>query len=336
MTPGRRPGQRLVGGTAFAVVLADAGAKVGLWGRSAEVCDEVTRRHTNTRYLGDTPLPETIEASTDAAAVVEDDDVAMLAVPSQTLRANLDRWRPLDPRRGECLVSLMKGVELGTPAAVSEVMAEVGAVSRGAGGHGVGAEPRPRDRVRQPAACVVACVDDRRCRARRPGLPGALFRPYTDIGRRRCRALRGGQERHRPGRRHRRGHGHGRQSKASIITRGLAETVRLGVALGGDPVTFAGLAGLGDLVATCVSPFRATAPSGCRWARGWTSPRPPPPRSKTAEGVMSCRRSSSSPATTTSRCRSRSRSSRSSHGGADVREMGRRPDSAAPAEPEGL
>ena len=80
-------------GTTFAIVLADAGAKVRVWGRDAGVCEEITRRHTNSRYLGDTPLPDAIEASSDAAAVLEGADVVVLAVPSQTLRGNLEVWR---------------------------------------------------------------------------------------------------------------------------------------------------------------------------------------------------------------------------------------------------
>jgi glycerol-3-phosphate dehydrogenase (NAD(P)+) len=84
-------------GTTFAVVLADAGGKVRLWGRDAAVCAEVNERHTNARYLGETPLPDSIEASTDHAAVLDGAEVVVLAVPSQTLRDNLGVWRPACP-----------------------------------------------------------------------------------------------------------------------------------------------------------------------------------------------------------------------------------------------
>ena len=114
-------------GTTFAVVLADAGAKVRLWGRDPAVCAEVNERHTNARYLGDTPLPESIEASTDHAAVLDGAEVVVLAVPSQTLRDNLVLWRPALPPEA-VLVSLMKGVEAGSHLRMSQVVADVAAV----------------------------------------------------------------------------------------------------------------------------------------------------------------------------------------------------------------
>jgi glycerol-3-phosphate dehydrogenase (NAD(P)+) len=142
-------------GTTFAVVLADAGAKVRLWGRNTQVCAEITERHTNSRYLGDTPLPESIEASTDAAGVLDGADVVVLAVPSQTLRDNLAAWRPALPA-GAVLVSLMKGVEATTHLRMSQVVGQVADVGPERVAVVSGPNLAKEIAVRQPTATVVA------------------------------------------------------------------------------------------------------------------------------------------------------------------------------------
>ena len=112
-------------GTAFAAVLADAGSQVRMWGRRAELVDEINQSHVNSGYLPDLLLPESISATTDPREAAEGVDVVVLAVPSQTLRINLGQWADFLPRQA-AVVSLMKGVELGTTKRMSEVIAEVG------------------------------------------------------------------------------------------------------------------------------------------------------------------------------------------------------------------
>ena len=142
-------------GTAFSIILADAGADVVLWGRRAEAAEAINRAHENTDYLPGITLPESISATSDASAALSTAEVVVLAVPSQTLRANLTEWTPLLPD-GCVLVSLMKGIELGTTRRMSEVIGEV----TGAPPERVAVVSGPNlakeIAQRQPAASVVA------------------------------------------------------------------------------------------------------------------------------------------------------------------------------------
>jgi glycerol-3-phosphate dehydrogenase (NAD(P)+) len=274
-------------GTTFAVVLADAGAKVTMWGRRQEVCAEIEQRHRNTDYLGDLPLPETISASTDAAVALDGADVVVLAVPSQTLRPNLERWRPLLPP-SSVLVSLMKGVELGTMRRMSEVVREVAGIGPDRVAVVSGPNLAREIAQRQPTATVVACAELEVAEGLAAGCSTGYFRPYTNtdvVGVELGGAVKnviglavGIAE----------GMGLGDNTKASIITRGLAETMRLGAALGAEPETLAGLAGMGDLVATCASPLSRNRTFGVHLGRGMTLDEVVAMTNRTAEGVKSC------------------------------------------------
>jgi glycerol-3-phosphate dehydrogenase (NAD(P)+) len=274
-------------GTTFAVVLADAGAKVTMWGRRPEVCREIEERHRNSDYLGDLPLPETIAASPAAGVALDGADVVVLAVPSQTLRENLKAWRPLLPPQS-VLVSLMKGVELGSLKRMSEVVGEVA----GAGPDRVAVVSGPNLASeiarRQPTATVVACADLDVAEQIAEDCSTGYFRPYTntdvvgvELGGsvKNVIALAVGIAE---------GMGLGDNTKASLITRGLAETARLGAALGADPATFAGLAGMGDLVATCASPLSRNRTFGVHLGQGMTLAEVTAMTNRTAEGVKSC------------------------------------------------
>jgi glycerol-3-phosphate dehydrogenase (NAD(P)+) len=274
-------------GTTFAVVLADAGGKVTMWGRRDEVCREIEERHRNSDYLGDLPLPATISASSSAAVALDGADVVVLAVPSQTLRANLEAWRSLLPP-ASLLVSLMKGVELGSHKRMSEVIAEVAGAAPDRVAVVSGPNLATEIARRQPTATVVACADldvaDQLAEACSTG----YFRPYTNtdvVGVELGGAVKnviglavGIAE----------GMGLGDNTKASIVTRGLAEIGRLGVALGADPATFAGLAGMGDLVATCASPLSRNRTFGVHLGQGMTLEEVQAMTNRTAEGVKSC------------------------------------------------
>jgi glycerol-3-phosphate dehydrogenase (NAD(P)+) len=276
-------------GTTFAKVLADAGTDTTLWARRRELADRITSDRENVDYLPGIQLPAKVTATHDAAAAVSGAELVAFAVPSQSLRANLEIWRDVLPADA-VLVSLMKGVELGSAKRMSEVIAEV-----------TGAPP---DRIvvisgpnlareiaeEQPTATVIACVDEFRSQQVQDACSPPYLRPYTNTDVVGCElggavknviALACGIGV---------GMGFGDNSIASLITRGLAETARLGIVLGADPMTFAGLAGLGDLVATCNSPLSRNRSFGERLGRGDTLEQAQASaHGQVAEGVQSCR-----------------------------------------------
>jgi len=274
-------------GTTFAVVLADAGAKVTMWGRRAEVCAEIDGQHRNRDYHGDLELPGTISASTDPAVALDGADVVVIAIPSQSLRANLVAWRPFLPA-SSLLVSLMKGVEDGTLLRMSEVIAEVAEAGPGRVAVISGPNLAPEIALRQPTATVVACAVQEVGEQLAAVCSTAYFRPYTNtdiIGVELGGAVKnviglavGIVE----------GMGLGDNAKASIITRGLAETSRLGVVMGAEPATFSGLAGMGDLVATCASPLSRNRTFGVHLGQGMPLEEVIRITNRTAEGVNSC------------------------------------------------
>ncbi|MEV8633474.1 NAD(P)H-dependent glycerol-3-phosphate dehydrogenase [Streptosporangium sp. NPDC051023] len=275
-------------GTTFAMILAGAGGKTVLWGRRPEVVEAIDRRHENPDYLPGVKLPETLRATTDPAEALDGADFVVLAVPSQTLRANLTEWKP-DLPQDAVLVSLMKGIELGTTKRMSEVICEVAEVPKEqvavvSGPNLVGEIIRG-----QPAATVVACADERAMERLQEAchLP-PWFRPYTnpdvvgvELGGavKNVIALAVGVAA---------GMGLGDNVGAMLMTRGLAEISRLGAVLGADPHTFAGLAGMGDLIATCTSPLSRNRTFGENLGRGMTLAEVVAATKQTAEGVKSC------------------------------------------------
>ena len=275
-------------GTAMAKVLADAGSDVRLWARNPEVAEEVNAGHTNQRYLPGISLPARIRATADPAEALDGVTTVLLGVPSQTLRTNLLSWRDhIEP--GATLVSLAKGIELGTLMRMSQVIVAVTGVD--AGQVAVVSGPNLADEIaqQQPAATVVACSDSGRAVALQRALNTGYLRPYTntdvvgtEIGGA-CKnviALACGMAA---------GVGLGENTAAAIITRGLAEIMRLGIALGAKTTTLAGLAGVGDLVATCTSAHSRNRSFGARLGRGDTLAQAERAADgHVAEGVTSC------------------------------------------------
>jgi glycerol-3-phosphate dehydrogenase (NAD(P)+) len=254
-------------GTAFALVLADAGNEVALWARRAELVEAMTVKRVNVDHLPGVELPDALVPTTDAGAALADAELVFLAVPSQRLREHLERWAPM-LRPDSVLISLAKGVELATTYRMSQVIAEV----TGAGPDRIAVVTGPNlageVAVRQPAAAVVACAELDVAGRVQDACHTEWFRAYTHtdvIG-----AELGGAIKNvialAVGMAH--GMGLGDNAKAALMTRGIAETSRLGVALGADPYTFAGLAGLGDLVATCQSPLSRNRSFGERVGSG--------------------------------------------------------------------
>jgi glycerol-3-phosphate dehydrogenase (NAD(P)+) len=275
-------------GTTFAKVLADAGRDVRLWARRTEVAAAINDSHRNPDYLPGIELPALLAATTDAATALDGTDAVVLAVPSQTLRTNLSGWRVLLPP-GALLVSLAKGVELGTLSRMSEVVVDVAGVGRDQVAVLTGPNLAREIAAEEPTATVIACADHDRAVALQYACTTGYFRAYTETDVIGCEvgganknviALACGMAQ---------GMGFGDNTRASLITRGLAETARLGAALGADPMTFAGLAGLGDLVATCSSPLSRNRSFGERLGRGETLAQAEEANhGQVAEGVKSC------------------------------------------------
>ena len=274
-------------GPAFSIVLADAGNDVTIWARREEVCASINDKRENADYLPGIVLPEAISATHDPERALDGADFVVLAVPSQTLRKNLTDWADFIPRHA-VMVSLMKGVELDTLKRMSEVIGEV----TGAGPERIGVVSGPNLAKeiarREPAASVVACADEQVAMRLRDLCHSASFRPYSSTDVVGCElggayknviALSVGMAV---------GLGFGDNTTASVITRGLAETARLATALGADPMTLMGLAGLGDLVATCSSPLSRNRTFGEKLGQGMTTAEITASTRQVAEGVKSC------------------------------------------------
>lgn len=273
-------------GTTFSMVLCDAGVQAVLWGRRPDLVDSINTWHVNTDYLPGIMLPEALRATVHPGEALDGADLVVLAVPAQHLRELLAQWTRLVPRTAT-LVSLMKGIELGSCKRMSEVVREV----VGAGDHEVAVVSGPNLALeiaeRQPTATVVACADPERARWLQQVCHTGYFRPYTNTDVAGCElagavknviALAVGMAA---------GMGFGDNARASLITRGLAEIARLGAALGADQHTFAGLAGLGDLVATCNSPLSRNRTFGENLGRGMTLDEVAGGTRQVAEGVKS-------------------------------------------------
>lgn len=236
-------------GTAVAAIAA-TNAPTVLWARRPELADQIAKEHENGDYLAGLALPESLEATSDLAVAADGADVVVMGVPSHGFRDVLTELKAnLAP--GTPVVSLSKGVEQGTLLRMTEVIADV------VPGHpaGVLTGPNLAKEVLQgsPAAAVVAFQEDAVAEELQTLFSTSTFRVYRNDDVVGCEvagalknvmAIAAGMAD---------GLGFGDNTKAALLTRGLAELTRLGVALGGNPLTFAGLAGMGDLVATCSS-----------------------------------------------------------------------------------
>src|ERR1700744_3218726 len=256
-------------GTALAKVLVDAGGQVTLWARRADVAERINSSRYNPDYLPGTLLPIGIHATADAEEGLSGATTGLLGVPAQMLRETLEQWAPL-LERGATLVSLAKGIELGTLMRMSQVIVSVTAVDPAQVAVISGPNLASEIAQCQPTATVVASSDSGRAVALQRMLNSGYFRPYTnsdvvgtEVGGA-CKnviALACGMAA---------GVGLGENTAAAIITRGLAEIIRLGIALGAKGATLAGLAGVGDLVAPCTSPHSRNRSMGERLGRGAT------------------------------------------------------------------
>jgi glycerol-3-phosphate dehydrogenase (NAD(P)+) len=274
-------------GTAFSIVLADAGNDVTLWSRRADLANAINETHQNPDYQPGIQLPPTVSATDDVEKALHGADIVVLATPSQTLRGNLTEWAPY-VEVDAVYLSLMKGVELGSLKRMSEVIAEV----TGAGPDRIavlsGPNLSPEIARREPAASVVACEDEEIAKRIQALCHSPAFRPYTSVDVLGCEL--GGAYKNVVGLAVGMavGLGFGDNTTASVITRGLAETARLATALGANPLTLMGLAGLGDLVATCSSPLSRNRTFGEKLGEGMTAEEIYASTRQVAEGAKSC------------------------------------------------
>jgi len=275
-------------GTAFAQILADAGAeRVTLWARRPEIAQRIRDDHHNPDYLPEVELSPVVTATSDPQEAAAGAELVVLAVPSQSLRDNLGQWGADLPQDAP-VVSLMKGIELGTGLRMSQVIAAAG-VEESRIVVVTGPNLSREIAARQPAASVVASADHAAADRVAAAAMTAYFRPYTqtdvvgaELGGavKNVIALAVGMAE---------GLGYGDNTKSSLITRGLAETARLGQALGADPATLMGLAGVGDLIATCMSPLSRNHRVGVALGQGRSVEEILAVPHQTAEGVKSCR-----------------------------------------------
>jgi len=272
-------------GTTVAALAAE-NTPTTLWARRPELAEQIATEHVNGAYLADYPLPASLHATADLEEAVTQADVLVMGVPSQGFRDALvdvaQYLRPWVP-----VVSLTKGLELGTRRRMSEIIGEV------VPGHPIGVLTGPNLAKEilagQAAASVIAMDDHNVARALQVLFATNVFRVYTNedvIG---CElggvlknvvAIAAGMAD---------GLGAGDNTRAAVITRGLNEITALGVAMGGNPMTFAGLAGMGDLVATCISPQSRNRHVGEQLGRGSTIEEVIEAMNMVAEGVKTSR-----------------------------------------------
>ena len=275
-------------GTVFAAVLAHAGSRVTILARDPDVAEQIATERRNDRYLSGAVLPPGVDATTEAAGALADADLVAVALPCQSARGVLDGLRG-DLRRHAVVVSLMKGIETSTGARMSTVLSEALEISPRRVAVLSGPNLSGEIAGRQPTATVVASADRRTARFVARACRTDYFRPYTNddvVGVELCGAAKNvvalavGLAQ---------GHGYGQNTTATLVWRGLDEITRLGAALGADPATFPGLAGLGDLVATCTSPRSRNHTLGRLVGEGVPLEEAAARTATTAEGVATCR-----------------------------------------------
>ncbi|WP_282946778.1 MULTISPECIES: NAD(P)H-dependent glycerol-3-phosphate dehydrogenase [unclassified Sphingopyxis] len=258
----------LLGGGSWGTTVASVvsrNAPITLWARDAETVDGINGASENRKYLPGIKLPAALRATNDMAEVVAGADVLVMGVPSHSFRGVLEEarnhLRPWVP-----VISLTKGLELASGKRMTELIEEI------LPGHPVGVLTGPNlareIMTGQAAASVLSMEDEIVVRALQPVFHSGLFRVYTNTDLLGCElggvlkniiAIAVGMGD---------GLGAGDNTRAGLMTRGLAEITRLGVAMGGRPETFAGLTGMGDLIATCTSPLSRNRHVGVELGKG--------------------------------------------------------------------
>ena len=258
----------VLGGGSWGTTVASLVARntgVTLWARNPDTVEEINTRHSNERYLPGATLADRLRATNDIGEAVRDADVVVMGIPSQNFRPVLEEVKQ-HIRAWVPVISLTKGLELATGMRMTEIIQQV------LPGHPVGVLTGPNlareIMAGQAAAGVIAMEDDIIVRELQTVFKSGLFRVYTNTDVIGCElggvlkniiAIAVGMGD---------GQGAGDNTRAALITRGLSEITRLGVAMGGKPETFAGLAGMGDMIATCTSPQSRNRHVGIELGKG--------------------------------------------------------------------
>lgn len=253
-----------------------------VWSRNSDTAAEINKEHRNSRYLRDRELPADLRATDDLIEAAHEADVLVVGVPSHAVRGTLEQIAD-EVRAWVPVVSLAKGLEPGTRLRPTEVISEC------LPGHPIGllAGPNIASEIADglAAASVVAMQDESVASALQPLFASKVFRVYRNTDVLGCElggvlkniiAIAAGMAE---------GLGVGDNTRAMVLSRGLAEMIRLGVAMGAHPRTFSGLTGMGDLIATCMSPASRNRRVGEAIARGLSIEEAVAELGQVAEGV---------------------------------------------------
>ena len=271
-------------GSTMAQVLSDAGNHVLMWGRDQAVIDEINNNRTNSKYLDNSILPNGISATTNLTDAFEYSSIYVLAVPAQSLRENLKAWKNLAAPNA-LFISTLKGIEVSTQLRMSQIIQDVMETDNVA----IITGPNLANELilRQPAGAVVAAHTNIIAEKTVKLFATPYYRVYTSVDVLGCEfagaiksiiALAVGMSI---------GMGFGENTQAMVITRGLNEVARLSAAHGADPLSSAGLAGMGDLVASCGSPLSRNRTFGEVLGRSGSMATAREQVAKTVEGVAS-------------------------------------------------
>jgi glycerol-3-phosphate dehydrogenase (NAD(P)+) len=275
-------------GTTLAQIIVDAGHEVLLWGRNVSVVDEINAAHTNEKFLPSIALPEEVRATSDLAAALSYSDLIIVAIPAQTLRENLQSWLPHLTSQKR-LISTLKGIEAGTHSRMTEIMVDELNLSLDSIGLLTGPNLAGELSLRQPAGAVAASTNPLIVNELIELFTNPYFRVYPSQDLVGCElagatksviALAVGMAI---------GLGYGENTQSMIITRGLGEVARFGIGYGADPLTNLGLAGMGDLVASCGSALSRNRTFGEALGRTGSMSEASVIMPKTVEGVASAR-----------------------------------------------
>lgn len=275
-------------GTALAQVLCDAGNDVLLWGRNNDVVEEVNLHHRNSKSLPDVELPRSLRATSKIEEAFDHAEMLVLAVPAQSLRENLLQWRGLFKKEVP-IVSTLKGIEVSTQLRMTEVIQQVIDIPDEKLAILTGPNLAREVVLRQPAGAVAASVSQELAELTANTFNAPYFRVYTSNDVVGCElagaaknviALAVGMAI---------GMGFGENTQSLVITRGLNEVTRLGMARGAMPLTFVGLAGVGDLLATCGSPLSRNRSFGEALGRTGSMQSAQSQVSSTVEGVSTAK-----------------------------------------------